>query len=57
MISFDTTDKRATKFMEAIKLFDFLKVEESPYNQEYVAEVKSMDPRTFKAIKREDLWK
>lgn len=34
-----------------------LKVEESPYNQAYVAEVKEMDSRTFKAINRKDLWK
>ena len=54
MISFNSQDKRATKFVEAIKLFDFLKVEESPYNQAYVAEVKEMDSRTFKAINRKD---
>ena len=35
---------------------DFLKVEESPYDPRYVAEVKAMDKRTFKTVDRSTLW-
>ncbi len=39
ILSFNPKDKRATKFMETIKLMDFFKVEESPYDPHYVAPV------------------
>ncbi len=32
---FDPKDKRATQFVETLKLMDFFKVEEGPYAQEY----------------------
>lgn len=51
---FDPKDKRAVKFVEMLKLMDFFKVEDSPYDPEYVAEIKAMDRNTFKAVKRED---
>ena len=54
---FNPKDKRAVQFVETLKLMDFFKVEESPYDPNYVAEVKSMDRTAFKAVKREDLWK
>ena len=46
--------------METIKLMDFFKVEESPYDPEFVAKIQaidSMDKREFKAVKSQDLWK
>ncbi|GEM_PF-1449771 len=54
---FNPKDKRAVQFVETLKLMDFFRVEESPYDPNYVAEVKSMDRTAFKAVKREDLWK
>lgn len=60
ILSFNPKDKRAAKFMETIKLMDFFKVEESPYNPEFVAKIQaidSMDKRDFKAVKSQDLWK
>lgn len=30
---------------------------ESPYDPKYVEEIKAMDRKTFKAVKRKDLWK
>lgn len=54
---FDPKDKRAAQFVETLKLMDFFKVEESPYDPNYVAEIKAMDRDTFTAVKREDLWK
>ena len=56
-ISFSQEDRRAAKFVEALKLVDFLTIEESPYDPQYVAEIKAMDKRTFKAVKTADLWK
>ncbi len=56
-ISFSQKDRRAAKFVEALKLVDFLTIEESPYDPKYVAEIKAMDKRTFKAVKTADLWK
>ena len=56
-ISFDSHDKRAKKFIETLKMMDFFQVVDSPYDAKYVAEIKSMDEKTFKPIKREDIWK
>lgn len=56
-ITFSPRDKRAAQFFETIKMMDFFHVEESPYDPDYVAMVKGMDKRTFKTVKREDLWK
>ncbi len=60
ILSFNPKDKRATKFMETIKLMDFFKVEESPYDPQFVAKIQaidSMDKRKFKAVRSQDLWK
>ena len=60
ILSFNPEDKRAVKFMETIKLMDFFKVEESPYDPEFVAKIQAidaMDKREFKAVKSQDLWK
>ena len=60
ILSFNPKDKRATKFMETIKMMDFFKVEESPYDPDFVAKIQaidSMDKRKFKAVKSQDLWK
>lgn len=40
ILSFNPKDKRAAKFMETIKVMDFFKVEESPYDPKFVAKVK-----------------
>ena len=56
LVSIDPTSKQAVKLMSALKLMDFLKVEESPYDPRYVAEVKAMDKRTFKTVDRSTLW-
>ncbi len=57
VVSFNPKDTRAARMIEALRVFDFFKVEDSPYDPEYVANIKAMDKRTFKAVKTEDLWK
>ena len=57
MVTFSPTDKKAKQFITTLKMMDFLHVEESPYNPQYVQEIKAMDKRTFKTVSREDLWK
>ena len=56
-LSYDPRDNRAVQFLASIRLLDFFHVEESPYDQTYVAEVKAMDKSTFKTMKSDDLWK
>ena len=56
IVSIDPRSKSAVQLMNALKLMDFLKIEESPYDSKYVAEVKVMDKRTFKSVKRDKLW-
>lgn len=56
LISFDPGSRQAVQLMSALKLMDFLSVEESPYDPRYVAEVKAMDKRTFKTVNRNKLW-
>lgn len=57
MLSINPKDKRAMKLVEALKMMDFLTIEQSPYDPKYVAELKAMDKRTFKTVKLEDIWK
>ncbi len=57
---FNPKDRRATQLLEALKVMDFLKVEDSPYDKQFVAKIKSIDAgdkRKFKAIKSQDVWK
>lgn len=60
MVSFNPKDKRAMRFFEALRIQDYFRVEECPYDPEYVAKIKAIDAqdkRKFKAIKSDDIWK
>lgn len=39
ILSFDPKDERAVRWIEALKVMDFFKVEESPYNPDFVAKI------------------
>lgn len=60
IVSFNPKDKRATRFFEALKIQDYFKVEECPYDPEYVAKIRKIDAqdkRNFKTVKSDNLWK
>ena len=56
LVSFDPKSKQAVQLMSALKLMDFLSIEESPYDPRYVADIKTMEKRTFKTISRSNLY-
>lgn len=39
LVSFDPKDKRAVQFMKTVQMMDFLTVEASPYDAEFVAKI------------------
>lgn len=41
MLYIDSNDIRATKLIEALKVMDFLVIEEVPYNTDYVGETQT----------------
>ena len=55
-LTFNPESEKARRMIEALKLLDFLKIEESPYDATYVADVKAMDKSTFKPVNRENIW-
>lgn len=55
-LTFNPKSEKARRMIEALKLLDFLKIEESPYDANYVADVMAMDKSTFKPVKRESIW-
>lgn len=48
---------KGKKFVDFIKTLDFVKVDESPYNPEFVKEIQKSRASKGKVIKTEDLWK
>lgn len=40
-VTIDPNDKRATKLIEALKVMDFLVIEEIPYSTDYVGETQT----------------
>lgn len=57
MLTYRSDDKRALQFVKAMKMMDFFDITESPYNQNYVAEVKAIKKSSCKAVSRENLWR
>lgn len=57
VLTYDPNDKRAVGLFEWLRMVDFLKIEDSPYDPQYVAEVKSMNENDFQQIDLADLWK
>lgn len=54
--SFNSRNRTALQFVKALHSMDFLKIEESPYNEAYVQKVLSMDEATFKPFDRSEIW-
>ena len=55
-LTFNPNSERARRMIEALKVMDFFKIEESPYDANYVAEVKSMDKNKFTPVNRKSIW-
>ena len=56
-ISFNPRNKKAAQFIETVKLMDFFKVEESPYDPAFVARINAMDESKAVSVDIDDLWK
>jgi hypothetical protein len=48
---------KGRKFVEFIKTIDYIKVDESPYNPDFVKEIQKSRVSKGKAIPTKDLWK
>ena len=56
-VTVNTNTTKGKRFIEFIKTLDYIKVEESPYNPEFVKKIKESRASKGKAIKTKDLWK
>jgi hypothetical protein len=56
-ITLNEKSAKGKKFVEFIKTLDYIKVNESPYNPEFVKEIQKSRASKGKVIKTEDLWK
>ena len=57
IITIDEKTTKGKKLIEFIKTLDYVKVNESPYNPEFVKEIQKSRATKGKIIKTEDLWK
>ena len=57
IITIDEKTSKGKKLIEFIKTLDYVKVDESPYNAEFVKEIQKSRATKGKIIKTEDLWK
>ena len=55
-LTFNPESEKARRMIEALKTLDFFKIEESPYDADYVADVKAMNKKSFKTVSRKDIW-
>lgn len=56
-ITLNEKSAKGRKFVEFIKTLDYIKVNESPYNPDFVKEIQKSRASKGKVIKTEDLWK
>ncbi len=56
-VTVNTKTAKGKKFIEFIKTLDYVKVEESPYNPEFVEKIQKSRASKGKEIKTKDLWK
>lgn len=56
-VTVNTNTTKGKKFIEFIKTLDYIKVEESPYDPEFVKKIKESRASEGQAIKTKDLWK
>ncbi|MGM9825713.1 MAG: DUF2683 family protein [Paludibacteraceae bacterium] len=56
MLYIDSNDKRATKLIEALKVMDFVVIEKSPYNPDFVAKIKRSEKSKKHFVEVANLW-
>lgn len=56
MVSINPKDKRATKLVEALKLMDFITIEKSPYDHEFVAKIKRSEKSKKHFVDVSKMW-
>jgi len=56
-VTVNTKTSKGKKFIEFIKTLDYIEIEESPYNPEFVKKIQKSRASEGKAIKTKDLWK
>jgi hypothetical protein len=56
-ITVNEKSAKGKKFVEFIKTLDYIKVNESPYNPDFVKKIQKSRASKGKVIKTEDLWK
>ncbi len=56
MVSINPNDKRATKLVEALKLMDFITIEKSPYDPEFVDKIKRSEKSKKHIVDVAKMW-
>ncbi|MCW0485033.1 DUF2683 family protein [Gaoshiqia sediminis] len=57
MITVNEKTAKGKKLVDFLKTLDYIKVNESPYNPEFVKEIQKSRISKGKAIETKDLWK
>lgn len=55
-LSFNPEDKKATQLISALKLMDFLKIEESPYDPAFVAKISKAEKSSKRVVDVNKIW-
>lgn len=55
-LSYDPKDNRAVQFLASIRLLDFFRVEESPYDPVFVAKVKRAEKSKKHIVDVTEIW-
>lgn len=56
-ITLNEKSAKGKKFVEFIKTLDYIKIDESPYDPDFVKKIQKSRASKGKVIKTEDLWK
>ena len=56
IISFSPLNKKALQFIETAKLMDFFRVEESPYDPQFVAKIRQSEKSKTRKVDVKHIW-
>ena len=55
-ISYDPRSKKAIQFLSALKVLDFLTIEESPYDPSFVAKINKAEKSSKRIVDVSKIW-
>ena len=56
LVSFNPRSKKATQLISALRLMDFLKIEDSPYDPLFVAKIRRAEKSSKREVDVSKIW-